>query len=100
MRAYKHILNNPHIREKPDVLECSGNTLFYNISGVHALDFFTLELDRPLINLINTGQHVEYCSLTCSVRSDDTDDLALMNLEADVLYSNNTAESFRYSVDL
>ena len=100
MCTYQYIFDYSHIREKANVLECSGNTFFYNISRVNALDFLTLEFDRALINFINSGQHVEYGRFSCSVRSDNTDDFTLVNLEAYIFHRNNAAESFRYSIDL
>ena len=58
------------------------------------------KFDRALINFINSGQHVEYGRFSCSVRSDNTDDFTLVNLEAYIFHRNNAAESFRYSIDL
>src|SRR5581483_5832609 len=59
----------------------------------HARDILVLEENDTFIGMEKSADEIEDRSLTCAVRPDDEEDLALVHRERNILYSAETAKA-------
>src|SRR5210317_936362 len=86
-------------RVELDVLESSGNAEFGQLVGAHAGDFFSIEVDLPLLGFVETIDAVEKSGLAGPIRADDCQDLIIPDVQAHFIKRMNTAETERQSVN-
>ena len=55
---------------------------------------FAVEGDLAFIGMVDTGQCIEKCGLTSSVRAYDADNSARIQLEIDIVDGGQTAKTF------
>ena len=92
MGAHQNVLDDAHLGEEAQVLEGSGDAAGDDLLGRLAIDALVQEGDRALGDLVDAGEYVEHRGLARAVGADQGDDLALVDVEADVVHGAQAAE--------
>ena len=75
-----------HFLKQPDILERTGNTGHDNLMCLLAVHLLATQIEGAFCGLINTGQQVKDCSLTGTVRTNQSHQLALTNLHTEGIH--------------
>ena len=94
-RGREHVLENAHMSEGLWNLIGAANTQSAAIPRFHRRDVAAAEYDAAAAGRQDPGDHIEQCSLTRPVRTQNADNLALLDLEVQLVDDNETAESAR-----
>ena len=87
-----HVVEHRHGLEQADVLKRAGNAGLYHLIGLLAVELLTAEVECPLRRHIHTGEQVKDRGLACTVRTDESHELALMDLHVEVRHGLQAAE--------
>ena len=100
MPADHDVLERGHTREQPDVLERAGDAEGADLVSLEAPELLTVEGHRAFGRLVDTGEKVEERGLAGTVRTDEGDDLALVDVQVDVRKGLEAPEHHRHLVSL
>ena len=89
-----------HALEQRDILEGARNALARCDVRCHLLAGITLEGDRSLLRMIKTIDDIQHRTLAGTVGADDGANLALANIEADVIENLHHAKGEADVIDL
>ena len=62
-----YIIQNAQIFKQADILEGTGNSALIDFNGLFSCNIFSVQYDASRIRFVNSGQQVEYRSLSGSV---------------------------------
>ena len=92
VKSCLYIVQHTHLMEQTDILECSGNSRFVDINGTLSGDILPVQIDNSLIRLIHTCKKIKDCSLTGTVRTDQTIKLSFLDGDMEIIHCMKTAE--------
>ena len=72
VKSCLYIVQHTHLMEQTDILECSGDSRLVDINGTLSGDILSVQIDDSLVRLIHTCKKVKDCSLTGTIRTDQT----------------------------
>src|SRR5205823_2058793 len=100
VRADQHVLGHGHLIEEALVLERASDAEAGDPMGGEAdeLPAAVVERDPAGRRRVDAGDQVEDGRLSGAVGPDEADDLALLHLEAEIVYGPEAAEVFRQAV--
>src|SRR5690606_2965610 len=87
------VLGDAQRGQRPDQLEGAGHALVGDAGGLEAADLLAVEGDGPGIGPQEARDHVERGGLARAVGPEQADDLALGELEAQIVDGNKAAEA-------
>src|SRR5262245_28741895 len=92
MRTESDILEHSHVRYQLDVLECPSNPKLHDVLRRRIADVLAEDGNTAA----GRGQHardqVESGALSCAVRTDQRDDFACPDIEADIVHCDNATK--------
>src|SRR5438309_2888360 len=94
-----HVVERRHVLEQPDVLEGPRDPERRHLVRLRAGDLAALEDDLPGGWRKDAGDAVEERRLPCAVRADQSEDLALLDLERHVVDCHEPSEPLRHVID-
>src|SRR5207253_3070266 len=98
--ADHHVLEHGHGREQMDRLEGPGDAEPGDVVRLEAEDVMSVERDVSGVGVVEPGDHVEERGLPRSVRTDDADDLALLDVQVQLGQGGQAAEALGQAGDL
>ena len=98
MFSNHNVFVNGKIFKQADILEGTGNTHLRNITGTLTGNIYLITTRSSIFHLalrgsVNTGNHIEGCSLTCAVRADKRYNLMFLNINFEFVYSGYAAKT-------
>src|SRR5699024_3214638 len=93
VHAHNDVVLHRHAGEQADVLEGTGEAQLGDAVRLPAGDVLSQHLHLALGGVVHAGNDVEQGTLAGAVGTDDADDLAGVDLHADVRQSHQTAET-------
>ncbi len=97
--AKTDVVERRHVLEEPDVLEGARDPKRRDLVRFGARDLAVLEDDAAARRWEDAGDPVEESGLSRTVRTDEGEDLALLDVECHVVDRDEAAEAFRDVVD-
>ena len=88
----KHVLLNRHLLEQADILESSSDAGANDLIGFLAVHFLAVQPEFAVGGLVHAGEQVEDGRLTGAVRSDQADELTLVDGHVEIVDSAQTTE--------
>src|SRR4051794_17734640 len=95
VEAYHDILDRAHCTKQFGVLKSSRNPHSSDGVGSTAVDPLTLERDRPAIDSIQSGDHVQHRALARAVWPNHSLNGAACNIQRYAVQCDNSAKSYR-----
>ena len=96
MEAGHNVFQHSGGFEQADVLKSTGNALFNDLMWFLAADALAVENHIAAGDLVGTGDHVEYGSLTGTVGANQGADLVFLHFQVHAVNSRQAAELFGY----
>src|SRR5205807_1455107 len=93
--ADAHVVEGRHVGEEPDLLKRPSDAELGDLVGLEPGDVLPLENDRARGRRVDAGDRVEERGLARTVRPDEREDLALADLETDLVDRRQSSETFR-----
>ena len=94
--AARHdVVEHGHPLEQGNVLESPRDTLLRHLVGLHLRALLALVEHLALLRVVEAADHVQHARLARAVRPDDRPDLALADVEADILDRHHAAKAQR-----
>ena len=92
VKAHFYIVQNSQVIEQTNVLEGSCNTMLVDINGFLAGNILSVQQNITICGLIYTCQQVEYGCFSGTVRSNESVELSLLNIQVEIIYCTQSAE--------
>ena len=73
------IVENGQVVEKANILECSGNTRLIDVHNRFSCGILSVKNDRTSGRVVYFGEKVKDGCLACTVGTDQTDDLFIID---------------------
>jgi hypothetical protein len=96
VRPDQHVVEHAHRPEELDVLEGARDPLADDAVRGRAEEVVAGELELALVRLVEPRDHVERGRLPRAVRADQPDDLALADVERDLVEGDDAPEAPRH----
>ena len=93
MRADEHVVEHGHRPEELDVLERARDAAPDDAVRRRVQQALAVEVELARVGLVEPRDHVEERRLAGAVRADQPDDLALLDVERDVVDRDDAAEA-------
>ena len=100
VRGRHHVLAHAHVEEQPQRLERAGDPALRDLVRLESLDALAGEHDVSVGRLVDAGDQVEERRLPGAVRADHADDLALVDVEVEIVDDREAAERHRDAAQL
>ena len=94
LNAHDDIVQNGEAFDQLEVLVDHADAQIICVIGIADLDFLAVLLNDTFLRCIKTKQHAHQSGLACTVFTKQCMNLALLQLERDVIVGNNTREFF------
>ena len=83
--AHFQVLTNRHLLENPSSLRAQSHTKRHDPVGIHVGNHFSFKGDRTGAGLQNARNCIQGCGFTCTVCTDQGDNLPLIDIKGDIL---------------
>src|SRR5262249_2724153 len=93
------VVQDRQVVRKVDMLERPCDPKSGNPVRRASSDFLAKKFDRPAIWLVESGNNVEQCCLSGTVRANETDDLAFRHRKADSVQRPQPAEGLAHAIN-
>ena len=77
--------------EQTDILDCSGDSRLVDINGTLSVDIMSVKIHDSLVRLGHTCKKVKDCSLTGTIRTDQTIKLSFLDGDIEIIQCMKTA---------